>query len=285
MSDLPPPDIDDADADEVVSAVLDGEATAAEVARVEGDPALVDRLERLRSMADRVGMAPEPPAGLVDDAVSAALTHLAPSAAYPAAPRFDELSARRASKARRFAPLLAAAAAVVVVVASVVAIQSLDSGESQDLATAGQAIEEEDASADAGTGALEDPADSTTDRAATESADPSASPLAPGADNFASFSISAPDLEGFENQVRDLLAEAPASTTIGSPAGDAADPDELEAAFRCPTTDLDQLGSPILFGSGDLDGASVTYEVFATPDGRVLVITNDACEVIAEVAL
>ncbi|HUW02075.1 MAG TPA: hypothetical protein VMW08_06985 [Acidimicrobiales bacterium] len=278
MTDLPPTDID-----ELLSAVLDGEATAAEVARVEGDPELVGRLERLRSLADLVGTAHEPPAGLADDAVTAALTHLTPSAEHPTSPRFDELSARRARRVRRFAPLLAAAAAVVVVAASVVAIQSLDSGESQDLATAGQALDDEDTGADARSGDL----DETTDSGAAETAEPSASPAAPGADaeNVSSFSITAPDLDGFEDQVRDLLAEVSVSTTIAAPSGDTPAPEQVDAALECPTTNLERLGSPILFGQGDLDGVPVTYEVVLTQGDMVLVITDGSCEVIAEIAL
>lgn len=59
--------------DELVSRVLDGDASAADVARVEQDPVLAARLATFRRLSERVADVPEPPAGLLDSQVSAAL--------------------------------------------------------------------------------------------------------------------------------------------------------------------------------------------------------------------
>jgi negative regulator of sigma E activity len=126
----PPEDLDD-----VVSAYVDGEASAAEIARVEGDPTLVARAAEFAALAGRVGVVPDAPASASDAALTAALAafddlrHPAaaavvdtpvadqPAVQQPAAPLQQlDSAARRASWASRFGPILAAAAAIAVVV-------------------------------------------------------------------------------------------------------------------------------------------------------------------------
>ena len=99
--------------DELVSAYLDGEATPAEIAEVEGDAALLARIEELRAVRDAVG-APVPtlPAEQRDQLISAAL-----------GVADTEAAARVEAKLvppRRPQPLFLALAAAVLLVAAVV---------------------------------------------------------------------------------------------------------------------------------------------------------------------
>lgn len=129
--------------DEIVSAVLDGEATADERVRVEADPDLVDRRARFadnsRRVAAPVRVAPrareqaisaalaEYDRALFDDPADPVAARPAPSPS-PADPPVraddlarDELAQRRAGRDRssRSLPILAAAAAIVVVLVGV----------------------------------------------------------------------------------------------------------------------------------------------------------------------
>lgn len=115
--------------DELVSAVLDGEATPDERALVEADPAARRRLAELRRVRDLVA-APVPVAGSVREAaIAAALAQFDGAAGptggadpHPAAPtdRFvvpDQLATRRARRqGGNGARILAAVAAIVVLV-------------------------------------------------------------------------------------------------------------------------------------------------------------------------
>jgi hypothetical protein len=107
-------DHDNLDAVELASAYLDGEATADERARVEGDSALLAEVERLRKVRDAVAATPVAPAARRDAAIAAALS------------AFDELGADSPSpsdvvpitsrrKARWMQGLTAAAAVAVLV--------------------------------------------------------------------------------------------------------------------------------------------------------------------------
>lgn len=106
----PPDPNHDADAgdDEVVSAVLDGEATDAEVRRVMADPRLQARLAHFEHVASAVSAPVEPTGGARDAAVAAAL-------AIEPEPRTSDLVARR-ERRRALAPWLAAAAALLVLI-------------------------------------------------------------------------------------------------------------------------------------------------------------------------
>lgn len=101
--------------DELVSAVLDGEATSEQRKRVDADPTLSARLQQFRATAEVMA---QPPAGLADDQrdtlMTAALGAANPSTltAPPVA-----LAARRATRARRWPPVGLVAAAVLVLVA------------------------------------------------------------------------------------------------------------------------------------------------------------------------
>jgi hypothetical protein len=137
--------------DELVSAVLDGEATPEERARVEADPAAQERLARFAEARRQIATPVTVPSEARERAIAAALgafdaasstpppapwAPVEPAAAppravggAPATAPSDELAARR-NRPGRGLRLLAAAAAVVVVLIGVGAvIQRADQGE------------------------------------------------------------------------------------------------------------------------------------------------------------
>jgi hypothetical protein len=97
---------DDRTTDELVSAYLDGEATAEEQARVEGDPALQARLAVFTSVRNAVGVAPPPPEADERDAL---LTRVMGAAIAPA--KVVSLRRRRIEPAR----VVAVAAAIFAI--------------------------------------------------------------------------------------------------------------------------------------------------------------------------
>ena len=112
----------------LASAYLDGEVTADERTRAEGDPAVLAEIEALRSVRQRLG-ADLPPADAErrNAVVAAALAAATPTVRRPPAP-----SALAHRRARWFAPAVAAAAAAVIVVGGVVALRN--GGEDDDSA-------------------------------------------------------------------------------------------------------------------------------------------------------
>jgi hypothetical protein len=81
MSDRPPVD------DELATALVDGEATPEEQARLADDPALAARVEQLRAVRAMVGATPEPPpAEAREQAIRAALAEAALAEAATSAP-------------------------------------------------------------------------------------------------------------------------------------------------------------------------------------------------------
>jgi len=136
--------------DELVSAVLDGEASADERARVEADPASRQRLAELRAVRDLVAAPVPVPSEAREAAIAAALglydagsggvagdpgTTFAPPR--PTPPPTDDLAARRASRrgtgGGRF--LAAAAAIVVVLIGAGVVLRVLNPPSSETMAT------------------------------------------------------------------------------------------------------------------------------------------------------
>ncbi|HEY2812937.1 MAG TPA: hypothetical protein VGJ03_05700 [Acidimicrobiales bacterium] len=141
--------------DELVSAVLDGEATEEELARVSRDPELSARLRELEAARDLVASTPisAAPATARDDAVARAI------AVMPAS-----LEARRRQNARksRAARVVAIAAAVVVLAAVVGGILALATrGRTQSSATSAAASGSGSSSGRADTGAALPPAPAT----------------------------------------------------------------------------------------------------------------------------
>lgn len=139
MSPLDPttPDPDRDQADEVVSAYVDGEATAAEIAAVEGDPQLLARAAAFRLVSEAVGSDFAPDPDRRNSAIAAALDSGEPAVVdsptkeLPVA-RLDEHRDRRQ---RNLKIASIAAAILVVVLVAVPVVRSLDSGGSDQQAT------------------------------------------------------------------------------------------------------------------------------------------------------
>ena len=120
MSDTTPSP-DDA-RDELVSAVLDGEADADQRARVEADPALRTRLAELRAVRDMVAA----PVAPLDDVTALRLRRTATAAA----PVVDHAAPRRTARAARW--IGSVAAVVLLAIAAIPVLGALDDGGSGD---------------------------------------------------------------------------------------------------------------------------------------------------------
>lgn len=153
--------------DEIVSAVLDGEATADERARVEADPAARGRRAELADIRRQVAASVPVPGEARERALAAALAEFDqqrpadPVVAIAAGPvgsvaeseagvdplpaASDELAARRARRSARTARYLAAAAAVVVVLVGIGALVR-STGQQADLASTGLAPDQPEVS-------------------------------------------------------------------------------------------------------------------------------------------
>lgn len=155
--------------DELVSAYLDGEATAAEISRVEADADLMAQVEAMRAVAAVVATPPLPPTDEVRDGhIAAAL------AASRTAPNVTSLGAARAARTPWYRQPVAAVAAVIVAALVAVPLLSQLGGSDADNDVAGSA-----ASDDGGDEASGEPAEAETrleERAAL--ADAEAAPAA-----------------------------------------------------------------------------------------------------------
>jgi hypothetical protein len=181
MTDLDPllPD------DELVSAVLDGEATAEEVARVEADPVLSARLETFRQLSARVAAPPAPgPAAEARDELLA--TAVGGTLVAGSASRTDREAAEVVdlSTRRRVPPswVLGVAAAIAVLVLLAVPMALRDGDTDQDTAAAPTSEIEADSEGVDERGGAENAQDSATAPSALDDgADGDAEPLAPEA--------------------------------------------------------------------------------------------------------
>jgi hypothetical protein len=130
--------------DEIVSAVLDGEATPAERALVEGSVEGRARLAELRAVAEATA---EPVAPLPSATVEVLLGRALDTASTPTeTPEPVELASRGARRDRgelwrRWGTAVAAAAAIVVVVAGIVALGRTTARSSSDSASSATAAE------------------------------------------------------------------------------------------------------------------------------------------------
>ncbi|MEJ7583449.1 MAG: hypothetical protein WKF43_05020 [Acidimicrobiales bacterium] len=123
--------------DELVSAVLDGQGSPVERARVDADPVLRDRLAEFQAVSDLLGSAADtPPAEDLDRTRAAALdAALAPVTGDKSPSPPVQLAARRRRRTRRVAlPPPAVAAAVVLVLAVVGLALVISGGSGQDSA-------------------------------------------------------------------------------------------------------------------------------------------------------
>lgn len=202
--------------DEVVSAVLDGEATPEEVARVEADPVLRARLAAFRSAAAAVGapVTPADPAAR-DAAVAAALAaadELADREASGGA--VDELAARRTSRPPGRTGTWLAAAAVLAVLVGLGALLVGRSGD-EPFETAGRAV--------GGDAAEEQTAADQAPDVASEGAEGDAAPGAGPPTTAAP--LAAPDA-GFDTGAN-AASRSASPVPLLDPAGDLADDDAV----------------------------------------------------------
>ncbi len=221
--------------DELISAYLDGEASPAEVSRVESSPDLMARVESLARIASLVAEDVEPlPASVVDDLISGALA--AGDVAEPVGGNVIDLAEVRRRRVPR--PLLAAAAAVAAIALAVPALKAinLDSGSSSNSATAAldattgaesvdSSSEPEEltqlAPASTAAAALESAAAPSADAASADSATPAAGvapdPLAAASDYKSGIlgRLNGPDSVGFD-PLPDQLSPAPDLASLAS---------------------------------------------------------------------
>ncbi len=148
----------DPSSDELVSAYIDGEATAAEVALVEADPTLLARVAHYRAIAEVVASPPPAPSAEAREAAIAAA--LGASTTSKKVTSLAPIQQRRSRFANQKAMVLSAAAVLLVLFLGVAVVSNLSGNDSQDTASAG------DATSDAAETDSED-----TGRLTTESAD------------------------------------------------------------------------------------------------------------------
>lgn len=289
------PDPSDGSADdELVSAVLDGEATVDEVARVEGDPELAARLERFRAVRDDLSVG-SPPPEQVDDHVAAALAGFGADADHvgdidhgdgtitPLSPERHGRPSRSGSDQPwyRRAPL-GAAAAVAAVLVGLGVLTQVDLGGDPDDTVAGPAPASEDldvaepeafdAPAGAGGGAAEEGA-ALGGSGTVGDAEPS----------FADFDA----LADYVETTTASRSTAAAAEDTADGGGDASAPqapgdcDAAAAADVAPEDVLQMLAA-------DVAGRRVIAVVTGDPDdaGRRLVVVDHAtCDVVDERSL
>lgn len=263
--------------DDAVSAVLDGVATADEVARVHSDPHLRERLAEFAALRAAI-QAPAPaPAARRDAAVAAALAATA-AAATPSpagstengstgAPAGDQLAQRRARRAP--APWLVGVAAAALLLVGV----------------AGRGLFERDSS--------------TTVALAPTSTTPaldsrSAAPTMAGAGTSAGGTATAgtPEQLGTFASLQDLrtavrsrrLAEADSSGATGGAAGPVSP--AQDAPEKSTNAEFGSLSSPpcpqgpeevLSTYNATVDGTPVVVQVLATSEGQVMLVRTLDC--------
>ena len=147
--------------DELISRYLDGEATEAEITRVEGDPSLLARAESMRAAIEAVAAPVEIPVADLDRIRALAL---AESGTTEQVTDLMAAGAARAERLQRRNRIMAVAAAFVLLAVGVVAVRSLPGVDSDDDASTDAAT-----SADADDDGSDDSGDSGDDDMADES--------------------------------------------------------------------------------------------------------------------
>lgn len=281
----------------LASAYLDAEASDAEVARVESDPALLARVAELEALRDRLAV-PTPPRDLVDDHVAAALAaYSTPIATPDTGTPADELTARRARQGRRWYERipLGAVAAAVVVIALVGAISQIDTGDSDDMAadTASEALESTD---DAGDDSGDDSGDAAGSGGDDSAADGDAGAESPAAesDTFGADEQTNAEVARLAFSDVDALADhlaarfdAPAPTTSTTSPSTQSDATVGQTPAGCALDALPGVDQREITAiePAVIAGQEVTALVI-TGDGRRLVVVDDAtCDVIDDRAL
>jgi negative regulator of sigma E activity len=247
--------------DELISAVLDGEATEAEAAQVRDDPALAARLDELAAVKSRLQVETSvPPPGAADAAVAAALEASTAPAAAPVVthPRW-----------RRAAPVLAAAAAVFVVIIGAVALTRPASHSTTSTATAARP-----------------PADEAQSAASTTTVAPDTEKAA-GAQSFApalpAAAAPSPSLGSFSDQ-QSLVDAAKRSALLQADSEPNAVTNDRSSAEGPPTTTVPapvgtctappRSDPLVLDGSATYDGRPMQVFVYDVPPGLTVVVLD-----------
>ena len=263
--------------DDLVSAVLDGEATRAERARVEGDPALQARLAEFAAVREAVGAPVRPPTEMRRDAAIAAALDAAPASAATSEAEVVPLPPRRDRReAGRF--LAVAAAVLLVLLAAGFLADQMGGGDD-----AGDAGDDADV-------ALDDAEDEASGGGDAESGMTAADELAllelPAAEDEAALRALLEEEAGFSPST-DAAATAP--TTI--PPAEEADDGRAETepvagddpACQVRLEEADPgLAGLLLRASTRYEGTRAVVHLFGTVDGtqRVIVVGADDCVVL-----
>ncbi len=271
--------------DELASAYLDGEATAAEVARVEGDPALLTRVEEL-ARARAAVQAPTPIHPVRREAAIAAALAVAAEPGGVLAAGGDRavvpLARRRATAPSPRWRYLAVAAAVAVAALAVPLLSQLG-GTDDDSDTASVAYDDEADTfgAEEGDG---------LDAAEREEAATSAGDAAGGAATepaFAAGELGAfEDLAGLITAVRERTAVAFSPTTIAGTGAEAMTSTTL-AGPCAGELDLPADTEVLLDGTATVEGEPVVVVVHQAPGGdpQLVVAALDGCQLLVDQAL
>jgi len=271
--------------DDLVSAVLDDEATEAERARVAADPVLSARLAEFADTAERVG---EPVAGQAEDVRDRAI-----AAAVAERHRRDEVvvAMRRTHRQHNQHLLAVAAAALVVLLAAGFLVAQLGDGDrnSGDTAASGSddsatdAALESDNTFAAGGGDAEDGDDAAAfDDTATLS-------LGAVADDDAlrNALVAAGAVDRSTLNSQDSGGETTTETTIGSLPGAAPVPGESDDCQIRLEEANPSLDGRLVKASATFAGDPAVVYVFGTADGgrQVTVVAADTCVTLASFPL
>jgi hypothetical protein len=243
--------------DELASAFLDGEATAAEAARVDADPVLLARVEELRG---------------VREAVSTAVGHVDPArrdaaiAAALAGAQTDELAVVRARRvtSTRWLKIASAAAALALLAGGTSVVAGLGDDDSTELADVDSSIGDDEAAVE--DGALYD--------AATG---------APGSSTADAMSVDHPSVADLAATLRSQRAAR--REAAGADAAGGGEPTSQMAPTQSAACSADgEVGEPIAAlqetGTASVAGQPVTYAIFLLADGRTHLVVQDAACVV-----
>jgi hypothetical protein len=302
----------DPELDELVAAYLDGEATAEERARVQGDPLLLARAEQLRAVSRLVAEPVVVPDTAVRDAhIAAALAASSTSPVVTAMPprrnRVDLL---------RFASVAAAVLAILVAVPlllsntggdddmateatsaddGLAAMDSVAASEGAEEGVAEMAAEEEPAERSAGDeAAADDGAEGDAAMAAPESdAEESFADEEPAEEETAASELGPADIDAALAGVPRIdIAEAASPEALRDQVesqlgpesedseADGAGEEAASTALACGpaiASEISVRGPAVAFGSTILDGVVSEYVVFSEPDAIVVVFDAATC--------
>jgi hypothetical protein len=249
MSDFPP------DRDELASAYLDGESSAAERALVEGDPAVMARVTEFRAVREALAAPVTPPAAGPRDAAIAAAVGA------------SNVVALDRARARRGIRIASIAAAVLFVLGAVgILIRAADSQSEDKFQTVAGSI---------GSGA--------GDAATAERGAPQASPTAGAANNFSvggqalgSFADRASLVAATQSQVHSpTFDQRKQATTAPAPASAAGDSAPTTVAPSCLVPAPPDAVNELYSATAVLEGRPVQIDVFTIADGSLILVVTD----------